>query len=204
MAEIAPVKALSKAQFFTLGMPGGIQHALIIEARRIHHQCIALPFAHRVSEPRRLRVFRKCPPIRVDLPVWILVFVEHDNDSRRLHDLKRKIIIQVALRNAMWHTPRRGTLSVTTLPELCGCSRAHDLFSRLEVRQYIQKVLGEGAWIVPGHNEIFENIAEYALIFAWRCILGLPDSGKIGLAIRRPRRLGGQVRFTVARPWRAA
>lgn len=51
MAEITPVETLLKVQRLAARKSGAIHPALVIEARRIHHQRIAFPFARRVPHP---------------------------------------------------------------------------------------------------------------------------------------------------------
>src|SRR5260370_7997307 len=56
MAKIEAVKKLLNPHCLAMRMSGGIQPALVIESRPIHHPRISLPFPHPLPPPPRLRI----------------------------------------------------------------------------------------------------------------------------------------------------
>src|SRR6266852_7111461 len=198
MAEIAAVKALLKAQSLAAGMSEAIQPALIVESRRIHHERIAFPMPNRIAEPRRVGISGKLAPIRVYLAVRVIHLVQDHGHSARLNDLKGSICEHIGARDAERQAARdRSNSARCVLPKQFGGFGPNGRFRGFEVRQDVPEIFVEGAGVVSRHyEETF--VTEHT--FAGRHRLGLPDSGKVGLAIGGARRLRRKVSFAVPHP----
>src|SRR6266853_158868 len=69
-------------------MSGVIKPGLIVESPSLNHECIAIPFPRRVSEPRWLRIDWQGPAIGVDLAKMVEFLVQNQSHFRGLHKLK--------------------------------------------------------------------------------------------------------------------
>src|SRR5579862_372070 len=199
MPEVTPMETLPDVHRLAARMSVGIQPALVVESRRIHHQRVAFPLTSRVSHPCRKRIDRKFASIGVDLAKDSISLVKHRNLFARLKDLKGKTD---SINSRQTHRQAVGLRTIHRLPALQ--SKGHGLrskrsLSRLEVDQHVEKVSGEAARIVPRDHRGAE-ITEEPFDLTGRRRLDLPDSGKIRLTIPAAWRLSRQVRLPVPRP----
>src|SRR2546427_12946573 len=153
-------------------MAGDIQPCIFLEADTIDDQSITVPFADRISEPRRLGLVRQGPSIRENLPVIVISLEEHDDKAAILDDLARRDVA-VGIRHAVRETsPVRPILAVVFLPFLV------NLLS---------------PWLHQDFNAICAQVGE---IFG---VGSSPDPRKIRRAIRQLGRGSLQVGFSVSR-----
>src|SRR5262249_8971280 len=77
---------------------------LFFETNSINDQAVTVPFAHRISEPRRFALFGQRPPVRENLPVVVVSLKNHDDQARLLNDLPRRGVT-ISIRHAVRKTP---------------------------------------------------------------------------------------------------
>src|SRR5438128_12698016 len=80
-----------------------IEPSLFLEADSIDDQSVTIPFADRISEPRRLAFLGQRPPIRENLPVVVVRLKEQHDQAGLLNDLPRRGVT-IGIRHAVWET----------------------------------------------------------------------------------------------------
>jgi hypothetical protein len=73
-------------------MAGEIEPCTFFEADSIDDQSVTVPFADRISEPRRLALIRQRPPIRENLPVVVIGLKQQHDETGLLNDLPRRLV----------------------------------------------------------------------------------------------------------------
>src|SRR5205807_2375622 len=106
------------------------------------NQRVAVPFGDRVTQPCRSRIFRKLAAISEDLPEDRLHFIQHQEFSRSLNQLKwfRQ---QIAVGYAIRHTPEVGPnhSRLRVLLKHLAAERCEWFFAGLEVRKDVPEIL---------------------------------------------------------------
>src|SRR5436190_23881046 len=93
-------------------MACSVEPGPIVEARGLDHECVAIPVADRVSQPRWVRIFRQLPSIHVDLPVTTgSILEEHGHDRGGVDDSIRRVD---RFRRTAWQAVCNGII----LPEI--------------------------------------------------------------------------------------
>src|SRR5205809_3723572 len=149
-----------------------IEPCLFLEADSIDDQSVTIPFADRISEPRRLAFLGQRPPIRENLPVVVVRLKEQHDQAGLLNDLARRGVT-IGIRHAVWQTaPIRPIFAVVGLALLV-------------------KLFG------PGLHRDFNAVGtEIQEIFRVR---SSPDPRHIRRTIGQPRRRSREVRLSVSR-----
>src|SRR2546426_3989578 len=149
-----------------------IEPCLFLEADSIDDQSVTIPFADRISEPRRLAFLGQRPPIRENLPVVVVRLKEQHDQAGLLNDLPRRGVT-IGIRYAVWETaPIRPIFAVVGLALLV------QLFG-------------------PGLHRDFNAVGtEIHEIFRVR---SSPDPRHIRRTIGQPRRGSREVRLSVSR-----
>src|SRR5260370_16873891 len=82
------MKALLDAKIAAMRTPCLVYPRPLIRANRLDDQsAVVYPFTDRVSEPARIGVFRKFPPVSPDHPPDFVELIQHHDFLRRLHNL---------------------------------------------------------------------------------------------------------------------
>src|SRR5437763_4490477 len=89
-----------------------IEPCFFLEAGSIDDQSGTIPFADRISEPRRLAFLGQRPPSRENLPVVVVRLKEQHDQAGLLNGLPRRGVT-TGVRHAVWQTaPIRPTFAV--------------------------------------------------------------------------------------------
>src|SRR5262249_16009124 len=91
MSEVLASESFSQTTRIRSGVTRLAQPLLAVEAAAFDHKCIPIPFSDRVSAPRRPIDFGKRAPIGKDLSERRSRLVEKHRQSRKLHNLYRRI-----------------------------------------------------------------------------------------------------------------
>src|SRR5262245_44908696 len=84
-------------------MAGGIKPCRFLDANCFDNQCVPVPFADRISEPRRLAIIRQRPPVRENLPVVVIRLIQNRDEAGLLNDLSRSLV-SIRIRHTVWKT----------------------------------------------------------------------------------------------------
>src|SRR5262245_65689134 len=91
MAQIGASVSFDHAEHLRMRKSHGEdQPTLVIEARRINDQRVALPLADRMTHPCRIGLLRMGAPVEKNLPVVRLLLEEQQQKAPRVNELVKK------------------------------------------------------------------------------------------------------------------
>src|SRR6516165_3537315 len=88
MSKVAAAEALDGVKSFRMRTAAVIDPALIVEAARVNHEPVALPFANGITEPRGSGHRRMGAAVCEDLAVERVLFIQNEGYAGILHDFE--------------------------------------------------------------------------------------------------------------------
>src|SRR5262245_49999906 len=102
-------------------MSSQIQRCTVVKTRCCGNQRVSFPMTDRITHPGGIGIVWKRPSVSENLSIDGLIFVENDDELRRLNDLHRKR----ETRNSRFRSWGQTLDSVCVLPKILGALLVH-------------------------------------------------------------------------------